>query len=330
MDGRHGHSSTVDTVTLTAFAGAVVIGGANFVAVKVTVDELAPLYGAASRFALASVLFFAILVVTRTAVPRGTALVGAAVYGALGFGLAYALMYLALVELSVGMASVLMATVPVFAIILAAAQRVEPLTVRGIAGGAVAVAGIAVLSARSLGGEVPLRYLLAALVAPAVVAEATIVAKRFPRTDPIATNAVGMLVGGALLAVASAAAGEAWTVPESGATWAAAAWLVIAGSVGLFWFFLFVVQRWTASASTYALPLMPLVAVALAAAVAGEALGPEEAVGGLLVIAGAYVGAVRRAKPAVEPADPGGCVAAQLGKERVRAPEAAPAPVRGT
>ena len=329
MDGQQGQASSIDSVTLAAFLGAVVIGGANFVAVKVTVEELDPLYGAASRFALASLVFFAILAVTRTPLPRGQALAGAAVYGALGFGLAYACMYVALLELSVGVASVLMAAAPVFALGLAALQRLEPLTVRGLAGGALAVVGIAVLSARSIGGDVPLRYLIPAIVAPAVMAEATIVAKRFPRTDPIATNATGMLVGAALLGAASLVAGEAWVLPADGATWAAAVWLVLAGSVGLFWLFLFVVQRWTASASTYAVPLMPVVAVALGAAVQGDALRAEEALGGGLVIAGAYVGALwrERRREAVAPADPGGCVAAQLGSERPR-PEAAPAPVR--
>jgi drug/metabolite transporter (DMT)-like permease len=328
MDGRDGQ---VDRATLGAFAAAVVIGGTNFVAVKLTVEELAPLYGAGSRFALASLIFFAILLVVRTPLPRGAALAGAAIYGALGFGVAYALMYVALVELSVGVAAVLMATVPVFTLALAALQRLEPLTARGLAGGALAVAGIAVLSARSLGGDVPLRYLAAGLVAPIVVAEATIVAKRFPRTDPVATNAVGMLVGAALLAAVSLAAGEAWTLPRTGATWAAAAWLVVAGSVALFWLFLFVVQRWTASASTYAIPLMPVVAVALAAAALGEAVGLPEAVGGLLVIAGAYVGALRRERrrPSVAPADPGGCVAAEFAPERSELPEATPASARG-
>jgi drug/metabolite transporter (DMT)-like permease len=323
MDGRQGE---VDGVTIAAFSGAVVIGGANFVAVKLTVDELAPLYGAGARFALAGILFFAILAVTRTAFPRGAALAGAAIYGALGFGIAYALMYVALVELSVGVASVLMASVPVFALALAALQRLEALTVRGLAGGALAIAGIAVLSARSLGGDIPLRYLLAGLVAPIVVAQAAIVAKRFPRTDPVATNAVGMLVGAALLGAASLVAREAWTLPQAGATWAATAWLVVGGSVGLFWLFLFVVQRWTASASTYAVPLMPVVAVALAAVLTGEAVGPLEAAGGVLVIAGAYVGALRlgRPRPAIATPDPGGCVAAEIGDDG-GVPEAAPA-----
>lgn len=328
MEAQQSTSSTVDSVTLAAFLGAVVIGGANFVAVKVTVDELDPLYGAASRFGLAGLLFVAILAVTRTPFPRGRALAGAAIYGALGFGLAYALMYTALQELSVGVASVLMAAAPVFALVLAALQRLEPVTVRGLAGGALAVGGIAILSARSLGGDIPAEYLLAAIVAPAVMAEATIVAKRFPRTDPIATNAVGMFVGAALLAAASLAAGEAWTVPQQGATWVAAAWLVVAGSVGLFWLFLFVVQRWTASASTYAVPLMPVVAVGLAAAISNEAIGLEEAAGGFLVIVGAYVGALRRTRPAAAPLDPGGCAAAQTADDRPRPREAVPAAAR--
>jgi drug/metabolite transporter (DMT)-like permease len=321
----------VDGATFGAFTGAVVIGGANFVAVKLTVDELDPLFGAASRFALGGLVFFAILALMRIPLPRGAALAGAAVYGALGFGAAYALMYVALVELSVGVASVLMATVPVFALVLAAVQRLEPITVRGLAGGVLAVAGIAVLSAPSLGGDVPVGYLLAALVAPVVIAEATVVAKRFPKTHPVAANAVGMLVGTALLAAVSLVLGEAWTLPQDSATWAAAAWLVVAGSVGLFWLFLFVVQRWTASASTYAIPLMPVVAVALAAALTDEGLGWLEAIGGVLVIAGAYVGAVRPKRPRSEvaPADTGGCVASEIGDERGEPPDTVPAPARG-
>lgn len=315
----------VDGVTLSAFGGAVVIGGANFVAVKATVDELSPLWGAASRFALAALVFLVVLALTRTAFPRGAALVGAAIYGVLGFGIAYALMYVALVELTVGVAAVLMATVPVFTLLLAALQRVEPLTGRGLAGGGLAVAGIAVLSARSFGGDVPLGYFLAALVAPIVIAQSAITLKRFPRTHPVATNAVGMLVGAVLLAVASLVAGEAWAVPQEGATWAAAAWLVLAGSVGLFWLFIFVVQRWTASASTYAVPLMPIVAIALAAVLLGESVGALEVAGGALVIAGAYIGALRaeRRRPDIAPADPGGCAAAGAAAGEV--PEAPPA-----
>jgi drug/metabolite transporter (DMT)-like permease len=299
-----GGRSEVDGATLGAFAAVVVVGGANYIAVKDTVDELDPLYGAAMRFGFACLIFFVILAARRIPLPRGQALAGAAIYGLLGFGTAYALLYIALVELSAGVASVLMATVPLLTLALAAAQRTERITARGLVGGALAIGGIAVLSVHSRGVDVPFRYLLAALVAPLAVAQSTIVAKRFPRTDPIATNAVGMLAGTVLLLVASLAWGESWTVPEARATWLAVAWLVVAGSVGMFWLFLLVIRRWTASAASYALPLMPVVAVGLDAGLNGEAIGPEVIAAGLLVIAGVYVGALRGSRAEAPEAAP--------------------------
>ena len=294
-----GGRSEVDGATLGAFAGVVIVGGANFIAVKDTVAELDPLYGAALRFGLACVIFFAILIALRIPLPRGRALAGAAIYGLLGFGTAYALLYIALVELSAGVASVLMATVPLATLALAALQRMERFTARGLAGGALAVGGIAVLSVHSLGGDIPFLYLLAALVAPVAVAQSTLVAKRFPRTDPIAANAIGMLAGTALLATASLAWSESWAVPQARDTWLAVAWLVVAGSVGMFWLFLLIVGRWTASATSYVLPLMPIVAVALDAGLNGESIGPEVVAAGLLVIAGVYVGVLRGSRAEV-------------------------------
>jgi drug/metabolite transporter (DMT)-like permease len=47
------------------------------------------------------------------------------------------------------------------------------------------------------------------------------------------------------------------------------------------------------SATSYVLPLMPVVAVALDAGLNGEPIGAEVVAAGLLVIAGVYVGALR-------------------------------------
>lgn len=292
--------ANVDGVTAAAFVGAALIGGANFVAVNEVVDELDPLYAAMLRFAFASLVFLAVLGVTRTRLPHGRALVGAALYGALGFGIAYACMYIALLELSVGVVAILLGATPALTLVLAALQRMETLTGRGLAGGALAITGIAILSAGSFAADVPVGYLVAAFVPPIAVAQATIVAKRFPRMDPVATNGVGMAVGAVLLGAVSVIVGESWTVPQAGVVWAASAWLVLAGSVGMFWLFLLVVQRWTASASAYITPLMPVVAVALAALLTGESIGIEEIVGGPLVIAGACFGTLQRDTPGAD------------------------------
>ena len=67
-----------------------------------------------------------------------------------------------------------------------------------------------------------------------------------------------------------------------------------AATVGLFLLVLVVVQRWTASATAYIFVLMPVVAVALGALLADEAITATTVVGGAIVCAGVYVGAVRR------------------------------------
>jgi drug/metabolite transporter (DMT)-like permease len=288
-----GHGG-LDRLTLAAFGGAVLIGGSNFVAVKFSNAELTPLYGAAVRFTAAAVLFGLIARVLSAPLPRGRALLGNVIYGALSFGLAYGLMYFALVDVSIGMAAVIMATVPLFTLVLAVAHGQERMTTTGVIGGLLAVAGIAVMSLRSISGELSVVHILAAIGAAAAAAESVVVVKGFPRAHPVTTNAVGMTAGAVLLWIGSVVASEAWTVPRLTATWAALGWLVIAGSVGLFYLFLFVIGRWTASATAYALTLMPVVAVTLGAILADEPVTPEVVVGAGLVVLAVYVGAIRR------------------------------------
>ena len=56
-----------DRLALGAFAGAVVIGGSNFVAVRFSNRELDPLWGAGLRFALAAAVFGVICAAFRIA-----------------------------------------------------------------------------------------------------------------------------------------------------------------------------------------------------------------------------------------------------------------------
>lgn len=277
---------------MAAFFATVLIGGTNFVAVKFSNAELPPMYGAAVRFAAAAVLFFAIAGIRRMRLPRGAALVGAVIYGALAFGLSYALLYYALTGVSAGTTSVVLSSVPLTTLVLAVVHRQERFTVRGIIGGLLAVAGIAILSYRTFGGDVPLLPLLAAIGGAVVIAESTVIVKAFPKSHPITTNAVGTAVGAVGLFAASVAFRENWVVPQLARTWVVLVYLSIVGSVALFGLFLFIIKRWTASASVYVLTLMPVVAVTLGALVADEAITPEVVAGGALVILGVYVGAL--------------------------------------
>jgi drug/metabolite transporter (DMT)-like permease len=281
-----------DPATLAAYATMILIAGSNFVAVRFSNEELPPFWGATLRFAIACALFFSVMRWRGAVLPRGRALAGVAIYGALGFGAFYALMYWALVSVPAGLASVLVALVPLLTFFLAIAHGLERFRLRGVAGALIAVAGIAVVFVEQLGGAVEVAPLLACIAAAACAAESAVLAKLFPRVDPAATNAVGMLSGLAILAPLSLVAGEIWTMPQRTDTILAVTYLTTIGSVGLFALFLYVLRRWTATATSYLLVLSPLVTVAVASLLAGERISPQFAVGGVLVGVGVYIGAL--------------------------------------
>jgi NADPH:quinone reductase-like Zn-dependent oxidoreductase len=66
-------TSDGERVALTAFLGYAVLAGGNAVCIRFSNRELAPLWGASLRFALAAALLLAVMVLLRLAFPRGQA-----------------------------------------------------------------------------------------------------------------------------------------------------------------------------------------------------------------------------------------------------------------
>jgi len=272
----------------------ILIGGSNFVAVRYSNAELPPYWGATIRFIPASALLFMSLFIWRIPFPRGAALTGAVLYGGLNFGVGYALLYFGLQKAPAGTASVVLATLPTFAFVLALLHGLERFRMRALVGAIVAAAGIAIVFADQLTADVPPLNLLAILGNAVVGAEAGVVAKRFPRTHPLATNAVGILVGAVIVGILSFAVGEAHGFPQRIETQLTLLYLATVGSIGLFGLFIFVLNRWTVSASSYALVVMPLVALSLGALLRGETISPFFLVGAAVVAVGVYVGALSK------------------------------------
>lgn len=291
-----------DGRTLLLFALAVVLGGSNFLAVRLSNLEFPPLWGAGLRFALAALGFLVLISVLR--LPRGRMLGAMAVYGLLSVAAFYGLMYGALLTVTAGVATVVLALVPLATLLLAAAQRLEPLRARSLVGGAVAAAGIAWLTVEPGGAALPLGPMLALLAAVACVAHSVVLAKRLSRHHPAVVNTVAMAVGAAALLTLSAAAAEAWSLPRRPEAAWALAYLVTLGSVGLFLALLTVVRRWTASATSYIFVLFPIATVVLEALLLGEAITLSGVAGALLVMAGVWVGALAPTRPRAAGAAP--------------------------
>ncbi len=282
-----------DRIALAAFLAEAVLAGGNAVGVRFSNRELEPLWGAGLRFLLAAGLLGAVMVVLRLTVPRGRALLGALLYGAIIFGAAFGLAYYALVRIHAGLGQTLLALVPLATLLLAAVQRQERVRIAGVAGTLLALAGIALISGLSGRESVPFLSLLAVLGAVVCFAQATVLVRHFPSVHPVAMNAVGMTAGAAILIPLSLLVGESLVLPERAATWIALSYMVAVGSGLVFVLYLVVVRLWSASRAAYTFVLTPMVTVLLSAWLDDEPIGAGIVLGGTLVLAGVYVGALR-------------------------------------
>jgi drug/metabolite transporter (DMT)-like permease len=283
----------VDRATLAAFVAGSVLAGGNGVAIRFSNRELDPLWGAGFRFILAALLMLGLMLALRVAWPRGRALAGAVVFGLLQFGATYAFAYYALVELHAGFGQILLALVPLLTLFLAVAQRQERFRLTALGGALLALAGIAVMSSAPLDDSLPLLSVLAALASAACFAEAAVLVRWLPPVHPVAMNAVGMAAGAVALVVAALVAGETLELPDRSATWSALLYIATFGSVAVFLLYLYVLGRWVASRAAYSFVLIPIVTVGLSAWLDDEAVGTGLVLGGALVLAGVYVGALR-------------------------------------
>lgn len=292
-------------LNVAVFAAIALIGGGNAIGVFVAVDELDPFWAAATRFLAAGAIFAIGMVVWRVPIPRGRAFVGSLVYGILGFFGAFACLFWGLRETPPGTGQTIIALVPLLTLLLAVAHGLERFSLRAMTGALIAFSGLAFLVADRIEADVPLLSLLAVVGGAVFLAESGVVLKLTPRAHPVASNAVGMLGGGALLLVLSALAGEAWRAPVESDTWAAMVFLVLGGSVAVFGLFVFLLGRWSASSVSYVLLVQPLATIAYSAVLTREPITPALFIGAGIILLGVYVGAFA-ARPSPAPApEPG-------------------------
>jgi drug/metabolite transporter (DMT)-like permease len=281
-----------DSRTLIAFIMMVLLAGGNAVGIDVVGDELDPFWSAGLRFSAAGLTFAALMALLRVPLPRKRALVGALLYGGLAFGAAFGIAFIAIPMTGAGTGQLLLGLVPLLTLILAPLHGLERFQLRPVMGSLVAVVGAAVLAFDRLSVDIPLAGIGLACLAAVLLAEAGVVVKLTPRAHPIATNAVGMLVGAALLLPLSLLAGEAWVLPTQSDSWVALAYLVVAGSVAVFWLFVFVIGRWTASAVSFEFLLIPITTLPFSALLTGEVITPTMLAGGTVILLGVYLGAL--------------------------------------
>jgi drug/metabolite transporter (DMT)-like permease len=285
-------SALPDRNVLLPFAAFIVLVGGAPVAMRISYSEMAPFLTGLARFGFGALIFWGLALYKRLSVPKGRALVGAVLYGTLGVGIAFVLMSWGLVKTPASMASMLSALVPLITVLLASVQGVESLTGRSLLGSLLAVAGIAITVGGASSTDISLPHVGALILGAGFLAQSGVVIKSFPPNPPIITNAVGMTVGAIILAIASMVTGETWETPSQLSTWVAISYLVIFVSVLAFLFYLQVLNKWSASGTSYGFVVIPLVTVIIATFITMEQITFNFLIGASLVLIGVIVGAL--------------------------------------
>ena len=290
----------------SALGVVYLVWGSTYLAIAIAVQTLPPLLSAGLRFLLAGALLGAWLVARhgRAALRvERRQLGGAAVVGVLLLAGGNGLVVLAERTVPSGLTALVVASVPLWIVVfrLVAGDRVAPSLAVGVL---VGFAGVAILVVpRGASGEVDPIGLVTVVGATFSWALGTFASPRVPTPrDPLASTAVQMLAGGALLLAVAIAIGEQTRADPSSfstASLAAMAYLVVFGSLVAFSAYTWLLQHAPVSiVATYAY-VNPVVAVLLGAVVLSEAVTASMLAGAAIILAAvAFIVSRGAARPA--------------------------------
>jgi drug/metabolite transporter (DMT)-like permease len=275
----------------TLYGCLVLIWSSTWVAIKIGLEDLPPLFGAGIRFGLAGLGLLAVARVTGRPLRTDARL--AAVLALLPFAAAYGLIYWGEQYVPSGLAAVLFGVMPLYSAVLAAvALAGEPLRPRLLLGIAVALGGLSLAFGETLElghGRYALAAAIACAAAPLASAVGNVAIKRKGGAlDAVVLNGWAMLAGGALLLAGSALA-EAWAVTWSARSVGSIAYLGLIGSAVPFVTLTVLLRELPAVTVSYVTLLLPFGALAFGAALYDESITAPALGGAALVAAGLLV-----------------------------------------
>ncbi|MCX5194618.1 EamA family transporter [Streptomyces sp. NBC_00249] len=286
----------------TALGLVYVVWGSTYLGIRIVVQTMPPFLSAGARFITAGLLLAAVvawrygpaaLKVTRAQLGSAVLVGLLLILGGNG------LVVLAETSVPSGLAALLVASVPMWVVLLRAGSgdRPPPATLAGVG---VGLAGLAVLTSPGLSGEVRLSGVLLVVVAALLWSLGSFSASKLPLPgNPFTGSAYQMLaggVGGILVALVRGEERGLDLAAFSTASWVALGYLVLIGSVVGFTAYAWLLQSAPLSlVSTYAY-VNPVVAVALGSLILDEALTWPILLGGAIVVAavGVIVSTERR------------------------------------
>ncbi|MFF4413655.1 EamA family transporter [Streptosporangium sp. NPDC001559] len=293
-----------------ALAIVYVVWGSTYLAIRVVIETLPPLLSGAMRFTSAAVILSLVILLVKGPGPFRMTVKqfgGAALVGVLLLTAGNGLVALAEQHISSGLAALLVASVPLWLVILRVVARDRPRALT-LAGVLVGFAGVAVLSLTGASGSSNGTSIAIILLASISWSVGSFLSSRIPMpADPFAASTVEMLVGGVGLTLVGTASGEHLNLAAvSGRSWIGLAYLIVMGSLVGFTAYAWLLGNAPISlVSTYAY-VNPVVAVVLGGLILSEVVTGSMVVAGLVIVVGValVVSTERRKAPVVTEKEP--------------------------
>jgi drug/metabolite transporter (DMT)-like permease len=277
---------------IAAFFAIYFLWGTTFLAIRIAVEELPPLFAAGVRFFVAGIVLYAFMRFRGHARPTPIQWRNLGLTALVMFVAEYGPLFWAEKYVPSGIVSVLAATIPILTLILEILiLRQKHFHVSTVLSTLLGFAGVAFLLLRGDGHTFALIPCVAVLVGSACWALGSIFNRSLdmPKARPLTAGATMMLGGGTLLAL-SAAFGEMHPFPHISLRAAGALlYLIVFGSLLAFTAYVWLLGHLPASRiSSYAY-VNPIVAVALGYFLANEPVSLRTLAGTALVLVSVFL-----------------------------------------
>jgi len=298
----HPESRRGDSVKLAlAFAAIYLVWGSTYLAIRYAVETIPPLVTAGIRHTVAGGILLAWAYARGFRAKREHWVAGAVV-GALFFLIGHGTLHWAEQHVASGLAALLIATEPMFILVLAWASGQQKISRLSAAGLAIGVAGVAILTGVELSSkDTSLLGTVAVLIGSLSWAAGVVISPKLKLpTDALARTAVPLVCGAVMLLAAAGVTGEFHALHWSAVSLKSIfglAYLIVFGSIVAFTAYTWLLQRCPptlVATHTYA---NPVVAVLLGWMLASEPLTARVAIASVAIL-GAIVMIRRGERPA--------------------------------
>ncbi len=277
---------------MLAFFAIYFLWGTTFLAIRIAVEELPPVFAAGARFFIAGVVLLGFMLVRNEASPSARQWRNLLVLSLLMFVAEYGPLFWAEKYVPSGVVSVLAATIPIITLVLEIfILRQQKWRMRLAAATVLGFGGVGVLLLPGGSQHFPLFPCLAILLGCTTWSLGSVLSRSMdlPKARPVTAGAM-MMLGGAMLLGISALLGEMHPLPHISLRAAGAElYLIVFGSLLAFTAFVWLLAHMPATRVASHAYVNPIVAVGLGYFAAGEPVTARTLAGTALVLVSVFM-----------------------------------------